>query len=126
MWGWRQPSPYGELTVGVSERGVREISLPGDDQPVVELRPPDSEPVLGRTALLALVTRGTTRIQRIEISGRRIRGSNEIAYLTASYKTTFSPSQGSAPRQARGSHLWILQNRDGAWVVSLVSWSSWD
>ena len=43
MWGWRQPSPYGELTVGVSERGVREISLPGDDQPVVEWRPPDRE-----------------------------------------------------------------------------------
>jgi len=30
---WRQPSPYGDVTVVVSERGVREISLPGDDQP---------------------------------------------------------------------------------------------
>jgi len=30
---WRQESPFGEVTVVVSERGVREISLPGDDQP---------------------------------------------------------------------------------------------
>jgi methylated-DNA-[protein]-cysteine S-methyltransferase len=34
---WRQASPYGELTVVVTERGVHEISLPGDDQPDVEL-----------------------------------------------------------------------------------------
>jgi methylated-DNA-[protein]-cysteine S-methyltransferase len=33
MKQWRQPSPFGEVTVVVSERGVREISLPGDDQP---------------------------------------------------------------------------------------------
>jgi ketosteroid isomerase-like protein len=92
----------------------------------VELWPPDSEPVLGRTALSEVLKRGTARIHRIEISGRRIRGSNEIAYLTASYKTTFSPAQGSASRQVHGSHLWILQKRAGAWVVSLVSWSSWD
>jgi methylated-DNA-[protein]-cysteine S-methyltransferase len=30
---WRQPSPYGELTVVVTDDGVHEISLPGDDQP---------------------------------------------------------------------------------------------
>jgi methylated-DNA-[protein]-cysteine S-methyltransferase len=41
MRGWRQGSPYGELTVAVSERGVREISLPGDDQPDVDLGPRD-------------------------------------------------------------------------------------
>ena len=33
MKAWRQPSPYGELTVVVSADGVYEISLPGDDQP---------------------------------------------------------------------------------------------
>jgi methylated-DNA-[protein]-cysteine S-methyltransferase len=38
---WRQPSPYGQVTVVVSEHGVREISLPGDNQPDVELGPPD-------------------------------------------------------------------------------------
>jgi methylated-DNA-[protein]-cysteine S-methyltransferase len=27
---WRQPSPYGDLTVVVSDAGVREITLPGD------------------------------------------------------------------------------------------------
>ena len=30
---WRQPSPFGDVTVVVSDGGVREISLPGDDQP---------------------------------------------------------------------------------------------
>jgi methylated-DNA-[protein]-cysteine S-methyltransferase len=38
---WRQESPYGEVTVVVSDRGVREISLPGDDQPDGELSSPD-------------------------------------------------------------------------------------
>jgi methylated-DNA-[protein]-cysteine S-methyltransferase len=33
MKQWRQPSPFGAVTVVVSELGVREISLPGDDQP---------------------------------------------------------------------------------------------
>jgi len=30
---WRQESPFGAVTVVTSERGIREISLPGDDQP---------------------------------------------------------------------------------------------
>jgi methylated-DNA-[protein]-cysteine S-methyltransferase len=38
---WRQPSPFGEVTVVVSDRGVREISLPGDDQPDGEPGRPD-------------------------------------------------------------------------------------
>ncbi len=33
MKQWLQPSPFGDITVVVSERGVCEISLPGDDQP---------------------------------------------------------------------------------------------
>ena len=36
MNAWRQPSPYGELTVVVSDDGLYEISLPGDDHPEVE------------------------------------------------------------------------------------------
>jgi methylated-DNA-[protein]-cysteine S-methyltransferase len=38
---WRQESPFGEVTVVVSEQGVREISLPGDDQPDGEPGTPD-------------------------------------------------------------------------------------
>jgi methylated-DNA-[protein]-cysteine S-methyltransferase len=38
---WRQPSPYGDLTVVVTPDGVSEISLPGDDQPDVTLGRPD-------------------------------------------------------------------------------------
>jgi methylated-DNA-[protein]-cysteine S-methyltransferase len=38
---WRQASPFGDVTVVASERGVREISLPGDDQPDGDLGAPD-------------------------------------------------------------------------------------
>ena len=41
MRAWRQPSPYGEITVVLSDRGLHEISLPGDDQPDVDLTTPD-------------------------------------------------------------------------------------
>jgi methylated-DNA-[protein]-cysteine S-methyltransferase len=34
---WRQPSPYGELTVVRTGAGVYEISLPGDDQPDITI-----------------------------------------------------------------------------------------
>jgi len=37
MHVWRQPSPHGELTVVVTDAGLYEISLPGDDQPDVEM-----------------------------------------------------------------------------------------
>jgi ketosteroid isomerase-like protein len=91
----------------------------------IELWPPDSRPLLGRAAVSAQLARGTTSIHRIEISDRRIRGSNEIAYLTASYKTTFSSPEDSTSKQVFGSHLWILRKRAGTWVVTLVSWSLW-
>ena len=99
------------------------MALCSDD---IELWPPDAEPVLGRAAVSAQLSRGMTRIHGIEITDRRIRGSNEIAYLTSSYKTTFSSAEDSIPRQALGSHLWILEKRAGTWVVVLVSWSLWD
>jgi ketosteroid isomerase-like protein len=98
------------------------IALCADD---IELWPPDARPVLGRAAVSAQLARGTTRIHGIEITDRRIRGSNEIAYLTASYKTTFSSAEDFTPRQALGSHLWILEKRAGTWVVTLMSWSLW-
>jgi len=98
------------------------MALCADD---IELWPPDAQPVLGRAAVSAQLGRGTTRIHGIEITDRRIRGSNEIAYLTSSYKTTFSSAEDSTPRQALGSHLWILEKRAGTWVVALVSWSLW-
>jgi len=91
----------------------------------IELWPPDAQPPLGRAAVSAQMAPGRTRIHSIEISDRRIRGSNEVAYLTASYKTTFSSPEDSTPRQALGSNLWILRKRAGTWVVTLVSWSLW-
>jgi ketosteroid isomerase-like protein len=106
----------------VAGQGHNLMALCADD---IELWPPGKQPLLGRAAVSALIAQGATRIHRIEISDRRIRGSNEIAYLTASYKTTFSSADDSTPRQALGSHVWILRKRAGAWVVALVSWSSW-
>lgn len=98
------------------------MALCADD---IELLPPDGNPLLGRAVVSARLAHGTTIIHEIEITDRRVRGSNEIAYLTASYKTTFSSIEDSTPRQALGSHLWILQKRDGVWVIALVSWSLW-
>jgi len=98
------------------------MALCADD---IELWPPDAQPQLGRAAVSAQMARGTTRIHCIEITDRHIRGSNGVAYLTASYKTTFSSAGDSTPRQAVGSHLWILRKRAGKWVVTLVSWSLW-
>jgi ketosteroid isomerase-like protein len=93
------------------------MALCADD---IELWPPDAQPLLGRAAVSAQMALGTTRIHSIEIIDRRIRGSNEVAYLTASYKTTFSSAEDSIPRQALGS-----RKRAGTWVVTLVSWSLW-
>jgi len=99
------------------------LALCADD---IELWPPNAHPLLGRAAVSAQMAHGTTRIHSIEVTDRRIRGSNEISYLTASYKTTFSSAEDSTPRQALGSHLWILEKRAGGWVVTLVSWSVWE
>jgi ketosteroid isomerase-like protein len=98
------------------------MALCADD---IELWPPDAQPLLGRAAVSAQMARGMTRIHSIEITDRRIRGSDEIAYLTASYRTTFPSSEDSTPGRAIGSHLWILQKQTGTWVVTLVSWSVW-
>ncbi len=106
----------------VAGEGHRLMTLCADD---IELLPPDAQPVLGRAAVSARLTHGNTRIHSIEITNRLIRGSNEIAYLTANYKTTFSLPEDSTPRQTLGSHLWILQKQAGTWVITLVSWSLW-
>jgi ketosteroid isomerase-like protein len=91
----------------------------------IEFCPPDAQPVCGRAEVAAYLALGTKRICSIEISGCRIRGSDKIAYLTANYKTTFSAPEQPAPKQILGSHLWILQQRNGKWLVGLVSWSVW-
>jgi ketosteroid isomerase-like protein len=110
------------IELEVAGEGHRLMALCGDD---IELWPPDAPPLLGLTAVEAELVRNRKRIHSIEITDRRIRGSNEIAYLTASYKTTFSSAEDSTPRQALGRHLWILQKRADTWVVTLVSWSLW-
>jgi ketosteroid isomerase-like protein len=100
----------------------RLMALCTDD---IELLPPNAEPVVGREAVSAHMAHGTASIHRIEISDRRIRGSNEIGYLTANFKTTFSSQEDPTPKQILGSHLWILRKGTGRWVLHLVSWSLW-
>jgi ketosteroid isomerase-like protein len=89
----------------------------------IQFWPPEEQPLLGHGAVSARITQETKRIHCIEISDRRVRGSNQIAYLTAGYKTTFSSAEDSTPRQVRGRHLWILRKQTGIWVITLVSWS---
>jgi ketosteroid isomerase-like protein len=109
-----------------------EYELAGDNHSLmelcaedIELWPPDAQPLRGRATVSAQMAREKTKIHSIEITDRRIRGSGGIAYLTASYRTTFSSAEDSICRQALGSHLWILRKRTGVWVVTLVSWSVW-
>ena len=60
------------------------MALCADD---IELWPPDAPPLIGCETVSASMTPRTVRIHGIEISERRIRGSHEVAYLTANYKT---------------------------------------
>jgi ketosteroid isomerase-like protein len=106
----------------VAGEGRSLMALCADD---IELWPPDAKPLLGRAVVSERLAHGTTRIHGIEITDRRVRGSNQIAYLTASYQTTFSSTEDSTPRLAIGSHLWILEKRAGTWAITLVSWSLW-
>ena len=97
----------------VAGEGPSLMALCADD---IELWPPNAQTLRGR-ATVSVQMGGTTRIHCIEITDRRIRGSNEIAYLTASYKLRFPRGEDPTPGQAIGSHLWILRERAGTWVV---------
>jgi ketosteroid isomerase-like protein len=92
----------------------------------IEIWPPDSQPLIERTSVMTYMERNSTKIHDIEIIGRRINVSNDIAYLTANFKTTFSTVEGGAHREASGSHLWVLRKQLNKWFIVLVSWSSWD
>ncbi len=111
--------------IEMEEAGENRLLLDfcGDD---IEFWPPDSPPAIGRDIIMAQINKGSEKIQSIEISERRIRGSNEIAYLTASYKTTLSSGKNPNGREVLGKHLWILRNRAGTWQISLLAWSRWD
>src|SRR5271163_2270660 len=76
------------------------LEVAGDDQQLmtfcaesIEFHPPNAQPIVGRDAVSAYLTQGTTIVQAIEISQRVIRSSDEIAYLTARFKTTFSTQE---------------------------------
>ncbi len=109
-----------------------EFEIAGEDHRLIELCasdielwPPDAPPVRGRSAVSEYMAQETSKIHRVQITERRIRGSSEIAYLTANYETTFSTIDDPNPRRVFGSHLWILRRQADPWLVVLVSWSAW-
>ena len=68
-----------------------EFEIAGDDQSMlalcaddIELWPPDAQPLLGRAAVSAQMAHATTTIYSIEITHRRVRGSNELLSLAIS------------------------------------------
>ncbi|MGF7182900.1 YybH family protein [Tunturiibacter psychrotolerans] len=115
----RLHSAWMELEVAGEAQGL--LACCAED---IELRPPDGPSVYGRDAVLAYLEEGTAQIHSIEISDRRLCGSNESVSLTANYRTTFSLAGDPSPRQAAGSHRWELRKQVGLWLVLLVSWSS--
>ena len=74
------------IELEVAGQGQNLIALCADD---IELWPPDARPLFGRAAVSAQMAHGTARIHCMEITDRRIRGSNEIAYLSANTKPRF-------------------------------------
>ena len=110
-----------------------EFEIAGEDHRLIELCasdielwPPDAPSVRRRSAVSEYMAQGTSKTQRIEIAERRVRGSNEVAYLTANYETTFATMDDPNPRRALGSYLWILRRQADPWLVAVVSWSTWD
>jgi ketosteroid isomerase-like protein len=99
------------------------LALCADD---IELWPPDSKPLSGRSAVSRQMAQPSRKVLSIEISNRRIRGSNDIAYLTADFKITFPLQLNSTPELILGSHLWILRKNSGPWLIHLVTWSLWN
>jgi hypothetical protein len=73
------------------------LALCGDD---IEFWPPDGPPAVGRDAIVARLHCGEEKIQSIEVSNCCVRGSNEIGYLTAWYKTTLT-----SPDTVRGRQI---------------------
>ena len=64
--------------IEMEEAGENRLLLDfcGDD---IEFWPPESPPAIGRDIIMAQINKASEKIQSIEISERRIRGSNEIA-----------------------------------------------
>jgi len=75
---WSQASPFGEVTVVVSPGGLREISLPGDDQPDWEL----GTPVRAVARQLDDWFAGTRRAFDVELDLEGIDGFRRVALET--------------------------------------------
>src|SRR5260370_33118955 len=116
----RASAIHGGCMNRLTEDDVREIQQIHSSW--IEFWPPDAPPVLGRTAVSAQLERGSTKIHGIEISARRILGSNEIAYLAASYKTTISSAEDSIPRQAFSRPLWVLGKPSSGRAGIVAQW----
>ena len=62
MKSWSQASPYGSVTVVVTDVGLHEVSLPGDDRPDVPLGTPDRH-IARQHRAVALKARAGVNVQ---------------------------------------------------------------
>ena len=103
------------------------MALCADD---IELWPPDAAPLIGRAAFSAQMAHRTTSIHSIDISSRRIRGSNEIAYRklqdhvfiarrshsqTNPRKSSLDTAKGSRYMGCSSCELVIVESRRLGW-----------
>jgi ketosteroid isomerase-like protein len=88
----------------------------------IELWPPNSAVVNGREGVSAYLLHGKTRIDKIEVSERRVWAADGLAILTAHFHTTFRLASDENLRTVAGTHLWVLRKLDGKWLVALVVW----
>ena len=114
--------------------------LNGDVSQVVQLCtedvswvPPNAPPLFGKEAIAHYLRETAMDLKNIQVNDVVIRGSDSVAYLTGNYHTQFVvegnlKTQGNLEMQeATGTHLWILRKSSrGAWLVAVVSWSSWE
>ena len=88
----------------------------------IELWPPDAAPVRGKSTVRQYLN-ASEELVNVEISDRQIHGSCSLAYLTASFRTTFFTADYAGPKHTIGNHLWILRRSAQGWRIILVSWS---
>ena len=103
--------------------GAELVALCAED---VELWGPGLPRLVGRAVTEAFTASRSSQIHSIEIANRRVRGVSGMAYLTADFTTSSSLAGEVSVTTTRGSHLWILREHGGEWLVEVVSWILWD
>jgi uncharacterized protein (TIGR02246 family) len=103
--------------------------LRGDIEGMLGLCTPDvrwlvpGRPALeGRDAARQLLQAGQAQLLDIRAGDLRVEHSGDLAVKTSRYETR--SRTGGRERVARGTYLWILRGKAGAWRVALVTWQA--